>query len=256
MKPIGSSSLDVRAISNEKLNDKLYLLVNSNHEITTNQLKTPEIDHETSIESKIKIIYSDENSIDKEIKLYGKRWLILFIFSFISLLSAFNWIEYNIVQDVVIFYYNQSLPDDPVKKIDAVNWFSMVYMLCYIPLVFPAMFLLERKGLKLSCSIGAFLTLAGSVIKCFAVDQTLFYLAMTGQTFCAIGQAFTLGIPARLSALWFGPNEIGLATSVIKKNFDAKKKLFKYLDRSFWQSIGHCFWVCCATTLGPKKRSN
>ncbi|RNA31816.1 feline leukemia virus subgroup C receptor-related 1 [Brachionus plicatilis] len=213
LKP-GDSSLDVRAVSSEQLNDKLYLLVNSNHEITANQLRTPEINHETTNVSKIQIIYTPENSIDTEIKLYAKRWLILFIFSSISLLSAFNWIEYNIVQDVVIFYYNQSLPDDQVKKIDAVNWFSMVYMLCYIPLVFPAMFLLERKGLKLSCSIGAFLTLLGSLIKCFAVNPNLFYLAMTGQTFCAIGQAFTLGIPARLSALWFGPNEIGLATSI------------------------------------------
>lgn len=37
---------------------------------------------------------------------------------------------------------------------------------------------------------------------------------MLGQTICAIAQAFTLSVPARLSALWFGSNEVALATSV------------------------------------------
>ncbi len=134
---------------------------------------------------------------------YFKRWIILFIFSFISLLSAFNWIEYNIIQDVTIAFYNKSLPEDEVEQNDAVNWFSMVYMLCYIPLVFPAMFLLDKKGLKLSCILGALLTTIGSIIKCAAVNPNLFAVAMLGQTICAIAQAFTLSVPARLSALWY-----------------------------------------------------
>lgn len=87
-------------------------------------------------------------------------------------------------------------------------------MLCYIPLVFPAMFLLDKKGLKLSIVLGALLTTIGAIIKCFAVRSELFLVAIIGQTFCAIAQAFTLSVPARLSALWFGPTQIALATSV------------------------------------------
>ena len=147
-------------------------------------------------------------------RLYMRRWVILFIFAFVSLLSAFNWIEYNIIQDVTIQFYNASLPEDEADKNDAVNWFSMVYMLCYIPLVFPAMFLLDKKGLKMSCVLGALLTTVGSLIKCAAVRSDLFAVAMLGQTICAIAQAFTLSVPARLSALWFGPSEIATATSV------------------------------------------
>lgn len=37
---------------------------------------------------------------------------------------------------------------------------------------------------------------------------------MLGQTICAIAQSFTLSVPARLSALWFGPTEISTATSI------------------------------------------
>lgn len=147
-------------------------------------------------------------------QVYFRRWIILFLFSSISLLSAFNWIEYNIIQDVTIQFYNKSLPEGEAAQNDAVNWFSMIYMLCYIPLVFPAMFLLDRKGLKLSIVLGGLLTTIGSVIKCFAVKPELFIIAMIGQTFCAIAQAFTLSVPARLSALWFGPSQIALATSM------------------------------------------
>ena len=97
---------------------------------------------------------------------------------------------------------------------DAVNWFSMVYMLCYIPLVFPAMFLLDSRGLKLSIVLGGLLTTLGSLLKCLALRPHLFPLAMLAQTVCAIAQAFTLSVPARLSALWFGTAQLALATSI------------------------------------------
>ena len=89
-------------------------------------------------------------------------------------------------------------------------------MLCYLIFVFPAMFLLDKKGLKFSIVLGASLTTIGSVIKCLAVDPDLFLIAILGQTICAIAQAFTFSIPSRLSALWFGNNQIALATSVFK----------------------------------------
>ncbi len=91
----------------------------------------------------------------------------------------------------------------------------MIYMLCYLIFVFPAMYLLDKKGLKFSIVLGSFLTTIGSVIKCFAVNPDFFLIAMLGQTICAIAQAFTLSIPSRLSALWFGNDQIALATSVI-----------------------------------------
>ena len=104
------------------------------------------------------------NSDSSEIKVYAKRWLVLAIFSLVTLINAFNWIEYNIIQDVTIAFYNESLPYGIAEQNDAVNWLSMIYMLCYVPLVFPAMFLLDRKGLKLSILLGALLTTIGIYI--------------------------------------------------------------------------------------------
>jgi len=124
-------------ISTEKSTDKLFQIVGS-----TNST------------------YTDSN---ETVKVYAKRWLILALFSLVTLLNAFNWIEYNIIQDVTIAFYNDSLPKGVAEQNDAVNWFSMIYMACYIPLVFPAMFLLDRKGLKLSILLGALLTTIGKL---------------------------------------------------------------------------------------------
>lgn len=238
-----SMSNSLRNLSNENLDDKLRMSSVSNNSIDKEKKSiiiqnSDNTNNKASfIMTKPEIIITDENSVvqnqltfsepeDKLIKsrfgtdesdsthVYFRRWIILFVFSSISLLSAFNWIEYNIIQDVTIHFYNKSLPEGDAEKNDAVNWFSMVYMLFYIPLVFPAMFLLDKKGLKLSIVLGGLLTTIGSVIKCFAVNPDLFLVAMLGQIICAIAQAFTLSVPARLSALWFGPTQIALATSM------------------------------------------
>lgn len=167
--------------------------------------------NQSNLQNEIDTKNVDENF---KLKLYPKRWLVLFIFSCVSLINAYNWIEHNIIQDVIELYYNQSLPQSSVAQNDAVDWLSMVYMLCYIPLVFPTMFLLDIKGLKFSVVLGALLTCIGASIKCAAINSKRFAILMLGQTICAIAQAFTLGLPARLSALWFGESEIATATSI------------------------------------------
>ena len=95
--------------------------------------------------------------VKKEFNVSIKRWIVLSIFCLISFLNAFNWIEYSIIQDVTIAFYNESLPVNQAEQAGIINWFSMIYMVCYIPLVFPAMFLLDSKGLKLSIVLGNYL---------------------------------------------------------------------------------------------------
>ena len=157
---------------------------------------------------------NDEFNTKIKLKLSSRRWIVLFTFALISFMNSFHWIEHNIIQDVIIRYYNSSLPGSIIAQNEAVNWLSLVYMLCYIPLVFPAMFLLDMKGLKLTIGIGAAATAVGAWVKCGAVNPSRFAVLMFAQTLCAIAQVFTLGIPARLSSLWFGASEISTATSI------------------------------------------
>jgi hypothetical protein len=59
--------------------------------------------------------------------------------------------------------------------------------------MFPAMWLLDRYGLQITCSTGVFLNALGAVIKCFSARPDRWWIAFTGQMICACAQSFTLG---------------------------------------------------------------
>lgn len=71
-----------------------------------------------------------------EYKVYTIRWMVLFIFVFYSASNSFQWIQYSIIQDSVVKYYG-------VSSI-VVYWTSMIYMITYIPLIFPGSWLLDK----------------------------------------------------------------------------------------------------------------
>ncbi|UJR26610.1 hypothetical protein I4U23_007929 [Adineta vaga] len=147
-------------------------------------------------------------------KVYPRRFAILTIFCICSLSSGFQWIEYVIIQNIIVRYYNESLPGDDDAKNNAVTWTSLSYMVTYIPLMFPAMWLLDRYGMKITCSTGAFLNCLGAVIKCFSVGTNRWWIAFTGQIVCACAQSFTLGIPPYLAATWFSSDSVSTVTAI------------------------------------------
>jgi len=68
---------------------------------------------------------------------YRRRWLMLAIFILCSAANAMHWLQYSIIANIMMRYYQVSST--------AINWTSMIYMACYIPLVFPASWVLDRK---------------------------------------------------------------------------------------------------------------
>uniref|UniRef100_A0A0B7A656 Major facilitator superfamily (MFS) profile domain-containing protein n=1 Tax=Arion vulgaris TaxID=1028688 RepID=A0A0B7A656_9EUPU len=147
-------------------------------------------------------------------RVYSRRWLNLILFCLYSFSNSFQWIHLNIISDSLSTYYNQSLPNDTFQRNSTIDWLSMVYMLAYIPLILPASWILNKMGLRFCCICGSMLNAAGAWLKCASVSPDRFALLMFAQTICAMGQVWVLGIPARLAAIWFGPNEVSTATSL------------------------------------------
>ena len=156
----------------------------------------------------------DVNGTDMQPRVYKRRWMIVFLFAFYSLSNAFQWIHLNIIGDVILKYYNTSMPSNQFQRETALDWLSMIYMLAYIPLIFPATWLLDKKGLRVVAICGCFLNALGAWLKVACVSSDRFAVLMFAQTVCAIAQIFILGLPARLAAVWFGPNEVSTATSI------------------------------------------
>lgn len=138
-----------------------------------------------------------------ETKLYRRRFAVLTVFSLYSLVNAFQWIQYSIIANVFTQYYGVTN-----YKVD---WLSIVYMVAYVPLIFPATWLLDRKGLRLTALLGAGLNCVGAWLKCASVSPELFGVTVTAQVICSVAQVFILGLPSRIASVWFGPREVSTA---------------------------------------------
>ncbi|KAM9703214.1 choline/ethanolamine transporter FLVCR1 [Menidia menidia] len=136
-------------------------------------------------------------------RLYARRFVVLAAFSLSSLVNAFQWIHYSIIAHVFTRYYGVAN--------ERVDWLSVVYMLAYVPLIFPATWLLDRRGLRVTALLGAGLNCAGAWLKCASVAPARFWVTAGAQLVCAVAQVFILGLPSRIASVWFGPREVSTA---------------------------------------------
>lgn len=135
-----------------------------------------------------------------------KRWVIVFLFSAYSLSNAYQWIQYGIISNIFMKFYN----------VDAfvIDWLSMIYMLTYIPFIFPVTWLLDKKGLRVTALLANVLNCAGTWIKVASAKPNLFWLTMLGQFSSSLSQVFILGMPSNLASVWFGADEVSTACSI------------------------------------------
>lgn len=159
----------------------------------TNENKIPPIEFTSALSS-------------SSIALFKKRYFILLLFCLCSMSNAFQWIEYAIITDKITQFYS-------IENF-SVNLTSIIFMIIYIPGIFPASWILEKKRLRFAMLLGSFGTFFGSLVKCLSVNPTMFWLTMTGQSIVAASQLFILNLPSRISAIWFGKEEVSLATSI------------------------------------------
>lgn len=57
-------------------------------------------------------------------------------------------------------------------------------------------------------------TCLGAWIKVASVSPDRFWVTFLGQTIVGLSQIFILSIPARLAAVWFGPEQVSSACSI------------------------------------------
>lgn len=139
-------------------------------------------------------------------RLYMRRWMIVLLFSTYSLCNSYQWIQYGIISNIFMKFYN----------VDAftIDWMSMIYMLTYIPFIFPATWLLDKKGLRVVAVVATAFNCAGTWIKVASARPNLFAVTLLGQFSCSFAQVFILGMPSRIASVWFGSGEVSTACSI------------------------------------------
>uniref|UniRef100_A0A3Q0RNY0 Uncharacterized protein n=1 Tax=Amphilophus citrinellus TaxID=61819 RepID=A0A3Q0RNY0_AMPCI len=141
-----------------------------------------------------------------ETRLYKRRWVMLFIFSAYSMSNAFMWLQYSIISNIFMRFYN----------IDtlAIDWLSMIYFLTYIPFILPVMWLLDNRGMRDVVVVGSAFNCIGAWIKTGTANPDMFAMTFFGQSVCSVATVYILGIPSRLASLWFGQQEVSTACSI------------------------------------------
>ncbi|XP_049952610.1 uncharacterized MFS-type transporter C09D4.1-like isoform X3 [Schistocerca serialis cubense] len=147
-----------------------------------------------------------QSPLPLRVRVYPQRWLILAIYMLFSTSNLWQWIQYAIVGNLVRKYYDVSSY--------AVDWTSVLFMLVYIPFVYPASSLINEKGLRLSILLGAALNAAATWLKVLAVAPGRFWLLLVAQSIAAVAQVFVLTVPPTVAFLWFGANEVSTACAL------------------------------------------
>ena len=93
-----------------------------------------------------------------------------------------------------------------------VNMMSYSFMVLYLPMNFPCVYIVENYGLRWGVIGGIVSTTLGLWIRCF-INQSFFF-ALLGNTIMAIGQPLLYNSPAKVTTNWFPRNERPMATMV------------------------------------------
>ena len=145
----------------------------------------------------------------------------------ITIINVFNLTEYFDIEEAIKTFYGSSFsPFNSLKKKDTNYWQEIFNLVCYALFIFPAMFLVQLKGLWYSCLLGSLLTLFGCGLKCISIKSELYLFLIIGQFLCAIAQAFIQTPLVKISSNWFGTHETATATAVYIYLFKFNNYLF------------------------------
>ena len=129
------------------------------------------------------------------IKLYKRRWLILFLFCLVTMSNATLWIALSSMTNIVERYYR-------VESL-FVDWLSMSFLVACAIFSLPASSFSYRFGLKATILMGASLDAVGACLRFSGANRDGFKFVVVGTCFPAIGSAFLLLLPPKIAAVWF-----------------------------------------------------
>ncbi|KAK9882167.1 hypothetical protein WA026_019684 [Henosepilachna vigintioctopunctata] len=141
-----------------------------------------------------------------QIKVYKYRWVIIFIFLLNIAVNCFQTMQFTIISDVVIKYY----------EVDSflVDLSGLIFFIAFIPFFVPIGYIIEKNSLKTTTLISTGLTAAGAVLKIFVNSPERFYLVMMAQFLCAIAQTFLVVLPSEVACAWFDAKEVSTACAL------------------------------------------
>ncbi len=140
----------------------------------------------------------------KGYKVYGYRWVVLVAFMLAVMVNQLCWISFaSITSEAVQFYHTTDLN---------IGLLSMVFMIVYVVISFPASWAIDTWGIRVAVGIGAVLTAGFGLMR--GLVGANFTLVMLAQIGIAVGQPFLLNAVTTVAARWFPVEERATAAGL------------------------------------------
>ena len=159
----------------------------------------------SSMNSIISSLKPSKHSSLNDFMEYNYRYLILIMHAFANIFTAITYITCSpIATDLQNIYSYSYL---------TVSLTSLIYMFTFIPINFPADYIMDHLGLRIGMFFGVFFTIIGSWIRIFINESFLFVIL--GQFISSLGQPFIMNSPAKIAATWFNKDNRVKATTFL-----------------------------------------
>jgi len=142
---------------------------------------------------------------DQSFRVYGYRWVVLAVFMLINLTVQMLWITYAPITGPAAKYYG-------VSDLQ-IGFLAMSFMITFIPLSFPASWVIDTFGFRKAVSIGAVFMGVFSILRGLA--GTNYTLVLLGSIGIAIGQPFLMNAWTKVPANWFSIDERATAVGLV-----------------------------------------
>jgi sugar phosphate permease len=140
----------------------------------------------------------------EKMKVYGYRWVVLFVFALINSIVQVHWVNFASITGEAAAFYGVT----PMQ----IGLLSMSFMIMYIFLCIPASYMIDTYGLRIGVGIGAALTGIFGLLKgIYATNYTIIFISQLG---LAVAQPFVMNAMTKVSAKWFPMDERATATGL------------------------------------------
>jgi MFS family permease len=142
---------------------------------------------------------------DRSFRVYGYRWVVLGVFMLINLTMQMLWITYAPITGPAAKFYG-------VSDLQ-IGFLAMSFMITFIPLSFPASWVIDTYGFRKAVSLGAIFMGVFSILRGLA--GTNYALVLLGSIGIAIGQPFLMNAWTKVPANWFSIDERATAVGLV-----------------------------------------
>ncbi|CCW69750.1 unnamed protein product [Phytomonas sp. Hart1] len=156
---------------------------------------------------------SRKNTIRSSMRADTLRFVVMVLFSFLSITNAMQWIAFSSIVDEVRIYFHMNAAQ--------VNMLPTIYVISYISIVFISCKLYEIAGIKITLVLAALFNAMGAWIKMIALyvwpNPALLFIS---QVVNSLTEVLIIAAPPLIANRWFPKKERGIANTILSSSLN------------------------------------